>query len=55
MITSNQLSSAFAVFLYTALDATASGEPTYHQFLSRHLPSVPEVHSNSGCASRRLA
>jgi len=29
---SNQLSSAIAAFLYTALDAAASGEPTYHQF-----------------------
>jgi len=29
---SNQLGSAFATFLYSALDAAASGEPTYHQF-----------------------
>jgi integrase len=41
---SNQLSSVIAAFLYTALDAAASGEPTYHQFLSRHLPPIPEVY-----------
>src|ERR1017187_8101561 len=39
-----QPAGAVGEFLYSAPDAEAPSESSYHQLLSRHLPSVSQVH-----------